>query len=65
LFTAILIENQVREANAQQVTAKALSMDIELAMSHQVTIAYLDNLTFIQSIKLAKEGSKPHRKRFN
>jgi hypothetical protein len=48
----------MREANAQQVAAMALSMDLEQALSHQVTTAYLDNLTFVQYIKLAEERVK-------
>jgi outer membrane protein len=58
LFTGFLIENQVREANAQQVAAQALSMNIEQALSQQVTNAYLDTLTFAQHIKLAEEQVK-------
>jgi len=55
LFTGFLIENQVREASAQQVAAEAGSMNIEQALTQQVTNAYLDTITFAQQIKLAEE----------
>lgn len=55
LFTGFLIENQVREASAQQTAAQAGSIQIEQALAEQVTSAYLDTLTFAQQIKLAEE----------
>lgn len=58
LFTGFLIENQVREARAQQDAATAGSMNIEQALTQQVTNAYLDTVTFIQQIKLAQEQVK-------
>lgn len=58
LFTGFLIENQVREARAQQDAAAAGSMNIEQALTQQVTNAYLDTVTFIQQIKLAQEQVK-------
>lgn len=58
LFTGFLIENQVREARAQQNAAEAGSMNIEQALTQQVTNAYLDTVTFIQQIKLAQEQVK-------
>jgi outer membrane protein len=58
LFTGFLIENQVREATAQQVAAEAGSLNIEQGLAQQVTNAYLDTLTFAQQIKLAEEQVK-------
>ncbi len=58
LFTGFLIENQVREASAQQVAAEAGSLNIEQALTQQVTTAYLDTVTFAQQIKLAEEQVK-------
>ncbi len=58
LFTGFLIENQVREASAQQVAASAASVNIEQALTQQVTNAYLDTVTFVQQIKLAEEQVK-------
>jgi outer membrane protein len=55
LFTGFLIENQVREASAQQVAAEATSMNIEQALTQQVTNSYLDTITHAQQIKLAEE----------
>jgi outer membrane protein len=55
LFTGFLIENQVREASAQQVAAEATSMSIEQALIQQVTNSYLDTVTLAQQIKLAEE----------
>lgn len=58
LFTGFLIENQVREASAQQVAAQSGSLYIEQALTQQVTTAYLDTFTFEQLIKLAQEQVK-------
>ncbi|MDP3089422.1 MAG: TolC family protein [Nitrospira sp.] len=55
LFTGGLIENQVKEAAAQQAAAQAQSSNIEQALTQQVTNAYLDTVTFAQQIKLAEE----------
>ena len=58
LFTGFLIENQVREAAAQQDAAQATSTGIEQALTQQVTNAYLDTITQAQQIKLADEQVK-------
>lgn len=58
IFTGFMIENQVREASAQQTAAQALSLNIEQALTQQVTNAYLDTLTFAQHITLAEEQVK-------
>ncbi|MCG3777537.1 MAG: Cation efflux system protein CusC [Nitrospira sp.] len=58
IFTGFMIENQVREASAQQVAAESISLSIEQALTQQVTNAYLDTLTFAQQILLAKEQVK-------
>jgi outer membrane protein len=58
IFTGFMIENQVREASAQQVAAQALSLNIEQALTQQVTNAYLDTLTFAQQITLSEEQVK-------
>jgi len=55
LFTGFLIENQVREAAAQQDAAKATSLNIEQALTQQVTTSYLETLSLAQQIKLAEE----------
>ncbi len=55
IFTGGLIENQVKEAAAQEAAASAKSNDIEQALTQQVTNAYLDTVTFSQHIKLAEE----------
>lgn len=55
LFTGGLIENQVKEAAAQQAAAQAQSSNIEQALTQQVTNAYLDTVTFAQQIRLAEE----------
>ena len=55
LFTGGLIENQVKEAAAQEAAAQAQSSNIEQALTQQVTNAYLDTVTFAQQIKLAEE----------
>ncbi|MBA2252495.1 MAG: TolC family protein, partial [Nitrospirales bacterium] len=53
-----LIENQVREAVAQQSAAQAGSLSIEQALTQQVTTSYLDTVTLAQQIKLAEEQVK-------
>ncbi len=58
LFTGGLIENQVKEASAQEAAASAQSLNIEQALTQQVTNAYLDTVTFAQQIKLAEEQVK-------
>ncbi|HSA61082.1 MAG TPA: TolC family protein [Nitrospiraceae bacterium] len=55
IFTGGLIENQVKEASAQEAAAQAQSANIEQALTQQVTNAYLDTVTFTQQIKLAEE----------
>ena len=55
LFTGFAIENQVREAAAQQNAAQAGTTNIEQALSQQVTTSYLETLTLAQQIKLAEE----------
>ena len=58
IFTGFMIENQVREASAQQVAAQSVSLSIEQALTQQVTNAYLDTLTFAQQITLSDEQVK-------
>jgi outer membrane protein len=58
LFTGFLIENQVREANAQQLAAESGRLNVEQALVQQVTNAYLNTITFAQQIKLAEEQVK-------
>ena len=58
LFTGFMIENQVREAAAQQSAAQAGSLDIEQALTQQVTTSYLDTVTLAQQIKLGEEQVK-------
>jgi len=58
IFTGFLIENQVREASAQQAAAQAAGRNIEQALTQQVTNAYLDTITFAQQITLAEEQVK-------
>ncbi|MBI5854622.1 MAG: TolC family protein [Nitrospirae bacterium] len=65
LFTGFLIENQVREAAAQQDAAQATSTSIEQALTQQVTNAYLDTVTQAQQIKLADEQVKTAREALN
>jgi outer membrane protein len=55
IFTGGLIENQVKEAAAQEAAAFAQSTNIEQALTQQVTNAYLDTITFTQQIKLAED----------
>ncbi len=65
LFTGFLIENQVREAAAQQDAAQAASATIEQALTQQVTNAYLDTITQAQQIKLAEEQVKTAQEALN
>jgi outer membrane protein len=55
IFTGGLIENQVKEAAAQEAAAFAQSTNIEQALTQQVTNAYLDTITFTQQIKLTED----------
>lgn len=55
LFTGFAIENQIREAGAQQAAAQAVSLNIEQALTQQVTNAYLDTVTFAQQITLSQD----------
>ncbi|BFU97104.1 MAG: putative Outer membrane protein TolC [Nitrospira sp.] len=58
LFTGFLIENQVVEATAQKEAAAAASINVEQALTQQVTNSYLDTMTFSQQIKLGEEQVK-------
>lgn len=58
LFTGFLIENQVSEAKAQKDAAEANSLNIQQALTQQVTTSYLDTVTFAQQIKLTEEQVK-------
>ena len=58
LFTGFMIENQVREAKAQKAAAEAASLNIEQALTQQVTNSYLDTVSFAQQIKLGEEQVK-------
>ena len=58
LFTGFLIENQVREAAAQQSAAEAGTLNIEQALTQQVTTSYLETITLAEQIKLAQEQVK-------
>ena len=58
IFTGGLIENQVKEASAQEAAASAQSLNIEQALTQQVTNAYLDTVTFAQQIKRGEEQVK-------
>ncbi len=58
IFTGGLIENQVKEAGAQEIAINAQSQNIEQSLTQQVTNAYLDTVTFAQQIKLTEEQVK-------
>lgn len=58
LFTGFMIENQVVEAKAQRQAAAAATVNVEQALTQQVTNSYLDTVTFTQQIKLAEEQVK-------
>jgi outer membrane protein len=45
LFTGFMIENQILEAKAQKAAAEAASMNIEQALTQQVTNSYLAGST--------------------
>jgi outer membrane protein len=58
LFTGFMIENQILEAKAQKAAAEAASMNIEQALTQQVTNSYLDTISLAQQIKLGEEQVK-------
>ena len=58
LFTGFLIENQIQEAKALKAAAEAASLNIEQALTQQVTNSYLDTVSFAQQIKLGEEQVK-------
>lgn len=58
LFTGFLIENQIHEARAQKNASDAATVNVEQALTQQVTNSYLDTITFVQQIKLAEEQVK-------
>lgn len=58
LFTGFMIENQIREAKAQKAAAEAASLNVEQALTQQVTNSYLDTISFAQQIKLGEEQVK-------
>jgi len=65
LFTGFMIENQVREAKAQKAAAEAASLNIEQALTQQVTNSYLDTVSFAQQIKLGEEQVKTAQEALN
>jgi outer membrane protein len=65
LFTGFMIENQIREAKAQKAAAEAASMNIEQALTQQVTNSYLDTISFAQQIKLGEEQVKTSQEALN
>jgi outer membrane protein len=58
IFTGFMIENQVVEASAQKQAVAAAAMNVEQALTQQVTNSYLDTLTYAQQIKLTEEQVK-------
>ena len=60
-----MIENQVREAKAQKAAAEAASLNIEQALTQQVTNSYLDTVSFAQQIKLGEEQVKTAQEALN
>lgn len=58
IFTGYMIENQVVEASAQKQAVAAAALNVEQALTQQVTTSYLDTITFAQQIKLAEEQVK-------
>jgi outer membrane protein len=58
LFTGFMIESQIREAKAQKAAAEAATLNIEQALTQQVTNSYLDTVSFAQQIKLGEEQVK-------
>ncbi len=65
IFTGGLIENQVKEAGALEAAANAQSLNVEQALTQQVTNAYLDTITFAQQIKLAEEQVRTAQEALN
>jgi len=65
IFTGGLLENQVKEAAAQEAAAQAQSTNVEQALTQQVTNAYLDTTTFAQQIKLGEELVKTAQEALN
>jgi len=65
LFTGFMIENQVAEAKAQKAAAEAASLNIEQALTQQVTNSYLDTVSFAQQIKLSEEQVKTAQEALN
>ena len=65
LFTGFMIENQIREAKAQKAAAEAASLNIEQALTQQVTNSYLDTISFAQQIKLGEEQVKTAQEALN
>ncbi len=65
LFTGFYIENQVREAKAQRDAAEARTLDVQQALSQQVTNSYLETLTQTQQIKLSEEQVKTAQEALN
>jgi outer membrane protein len=65
LFTGFMIENQIQEAKAQKAAAEAASLNIEQALTQQVTNSYLDTVSFAQQIKLGEEQVKTAQEALN
>jgi len=65
LFTGFMIENQIQEAKAQKAAAEAVSLNIEQALTQQVTNSYLDTISFAQQIKLGEEQVKTAQEALN
>jgi outer membrane protein len=65
LFTGFMIENQIQEAKAQKAAAEAASLNIEQALTQQVTNSYLDTISFAQQIKLGEEQVKTAQEALN
>jgi outer membrane protein len=65
LFTGFMIENQIQEAKAQTAAAEAVSLNIEQALTQQVTNSYLDTISFAQQIKLGEEQVKTAQEALN
>jgi outer membrane protein len=65
LFTGFMIESQIQEAKAQKAAAEAVSVNVEQALTQQVTNAYLDTVSFAQQIKLGEEQVKTAQEALN
>ena len=65
LFTGFMIESQIQEAKAQKAAAEAASLNIEQALTQQVTNSYLDTVSFAQQIKLGEEQVKTAQEALN